>query len=897
MAGTNRRLRRVARVDDAARDLDEELRFHFESVRRELEEAGWPAAAAAAEARRRFGDEVRHRRDSLREDRRREAQRRRRARAGALVEGVRSGLRRMRGSPGLSLGIVAAFALGLGANVVMAGVLDRLLLRAPPHIRDAASVRLLAVETYVAFRGERYASPVRSYPELMDFAGARTLAGVAGQNFSVREETVGRGSDSWRLKVLPVTGNWFDLLGVPMMAGRPLLPSDDVAGAAPVIVIAESLARSRWGGVAAALGQTVGTGGRARTIVGVVPSGFTGVELERVDAWVPLAPWRGPVSGGSGWAENRNTYWLEIVVRVAPDVTVAAVEPELTARLRAVRAEEIAAGRFDADARVLATSLIPGESPLAPSEVRVARWLGAVSLVVLLVACINVANLLLARATRSRRDLGIRLALGVSRGRLATDVVIETLMLALLGALVALAVASALGTALTRLLLPNGVPGDVLPTPRLLAFTAIVAAASALLVAVLPVLESQRRDVLHALRASAGGISRGTSRLRAGLVVAQVMLSVLLLVGAGLFVRSFAAARAHDLGVELADTWYATLVLDEVAGAPGDDALLYERAIAALRGVPGVRAAGASSTYPFYQQHGARLRVEGRDSLPGRVLVHAVAGDYFDALGVDVVRGRALDARDRTGAPLAAVVNRRMADALWRGDAIGRCLHIGDEPAPCTQVVGVVEDVRVGGIGAEAPMQYYVAAAQQTPADAVFALLFRADEVSAPRALDVQRALVSADTRVRAATVQPVASILDAQLRPWRLGAILFAAFGGLALLVAVLGLYGVIAFDVTQRLREIGLRAALGASPGRLLGLVVRRAFLLTAAGLLAGVAAALLLAPRIAPLLFDVDARDPATFVGVTGVLLAAALVAAAAPGARAARTDPNAALRIEL
>jgi putative ABC transport system permease protein len=889
-------IRRIARVDDAERELDDELHFHFDTLRRELEAAGWSPAAAAAETVRRFGDEARHRTALMREDRRGARRRRRRELVGAVAEGVRYGARRMRRSPGLSFGVVAAFALGLGANVVMAGALDRLLLRAPPHIRDAASVRLLAVETYAAFRGERFASPVRSYPELTDFADARALAAVAGQNFSVRAATVGRGAEAWRLKLLPVTGNWFGVLGVAMAAGRPLLPSDDVAGAAPVLVISDGLARARYAGAANALGQRIDLGDGVRTIVGVAPRGFTGVKLERVDAWVPLAPWRTGVAGTT-WMQSRQTYWLEIVARVAPGASIAAAESELTARLRSVRAAEIAAGRFDAEGRVLLASLIPGESPLAPSEVRVARWLGAVSLIVLLVACINIANLLLAREARGRRDLGIRLALGVSRGRLATNVVSEVLMLALLGAAAALVLAGLLATAFTRLLVPDGAATGALPTPRLLAFTVAIAAASALLVAVLPAVQSLRRDVLHALRASAGGISRGTARLRAGLVIAQVTLSAVLLVGAGLFVRSFASARSSDLGVDLTDTWYATLVLEESADSEGDDLRLYDRAVEALRGVPGVRAAGASSTYPFYQQHGARLRAEGWDSVPGRTLVHTVAGDYFAALGLDVVRGRALDARDRTGASFAAVVNRRMAETLWPDGALGRCLHIGDAPAPCTQVVGIVEDVRVGGLGTDAPMQYYVAAAQQTPADAVFALLFRADGAALAFAEEVQRALASADARVRTATVEPVASILDAQMRPWRLGAILFTAFGGLALLVAVLGLYGVIAFDVTQRLREIGLRAALGASPGHLLGLILQRAVALAVAGLFVGVVAALLLAPRLETLLFGVDARDPFTYAVVAAVLLCAAVCAAAAPGARAARTDPNAALRVDV
>lgn len=887
--------RRTVHVDDPNRDVEDELRFHFEAMCQDLERQGLSPAAAAAEARRRFGDEARYRRTLARQARRDAAARRGRRWLGSAVESVRYAVRRARRSPGVALGIVAAFALGIGANAALAGVLDRLLLRPPPHIADASAVRLLAVETFSSFRGGRFPQPIRSYPELIDFSDARSLAGIAGQNFSVREQVVGRGGDAWRLRMLPVTGDWFRVLGVRSALGRGLLPEDDRAGAAPVVVISHALWRSRYGGTPSVLGQTIDTGRGPATIVGVAPRGFTGIELERVDAWVPLAPWRSVIQEQT-WATERSAYWLEIVVRLAPGAAVAAAEAELTARLRAVRSDEIAAGRFDPDGRVLAVSLVPGESPLAPPEIGVARWLGAVSLVVLLVACINIANLLLAREARGRRDLGIRLALGISRARLAAHVLVEVLLLALAGGGLALLIARVADGALQRLLLTDALPDDGAGGIRVLAFTLLLAAGGALLTAALPALHTVRGDVLQSLRASAGGITRSTARLRSGLVIAQVTLSTILLVGAALFVRSFSAAATSDLGVDLADAWYATLVLDARSDVD-DDVAFYGRAVDALRAVPGVRAAAVSSTYPFYQQHGTALRVEGRDSLPGRVLVHSVAGDYFDALGLTIAHGRGLADADDAGAPLVAVVNRAMAARLWDGQALGRCLYVGQDETRCTRVVGITEDARVGGVGAEPPMQYYVSAAQQVPADPPFALVFRVDPGASPRiAAGAVAALHSADARIRSAEVNTVASILDMQMRPWRLGAVLFSAFGGLALVVAILGLYGVIAFDVTQRVRELGLRAALGASPGRLVRTVLRRAVLLTAAGLAAALAAAAVLAPRIEPFLFGVRARDPVSLAAVTAILLAAAVLAAAVPGLRAARTDPNAALRVD-
>jgi predicted permease len=519
-----------------------------------------------------------------------------------------------------------------------------------------------------------------------------------------------------------------------------------------------------------------------------------------------------------------------------------------------------------------------------------------VSLAVLLVACINIANLLLAREARGRRDLGIRLALGISRGRLAAHVLVEVLLLALVGGMLALLIAGFTDSALERLLLTDTLADDGATGLRVVVFTGILATGAALLTAALPAAQSLRADVQQALRTSAGGITRSTARLRGTLVVAQVTLSAVLLVGAALFVRSFSAAATSDLGVDLADTWYATLVWD-TEHEPADGVAFHTRAIEALRSVPGVRAAGASSTYPFYQQHGTALRAEGWDSLPGRVLVHTVAGDYFDALGMTIGTGRSLVEADRTGAPQVAVVNRVMAARLWNGQALGRCLYIGADETRCTRIVGVTEDARVGGVGVDPPMQYYVPALQQVPADPLFTLLFRAEPGASPRIeADVRRVLLAIDPGIRAADVSSVASILDSQMRPWRLGAILFSAFGGLALVVAVLGLYGVIAFDVTQRVRELGLRAALGASPARLVRAVLGRALLLASAGLAAAVGAALLFAPLIDPFLYGVQPRDPVSLGAVSAILLAAAVLAAALPGIRASRVDPNAALRVE-
>jgi hypothetical protein len=301
---------------------------------------------------------------------------------------------------------------------------------------------------------------------------------------------------------------------------------------------------------------------------------------------------------------------------------------------------------------------------------------------------------------------------------------------------------------------------------------------------------------------------------------------------------------------------------------------------------------------PFYQRHGIRFRAEGWDSLPGRVLVHAVQGDYFAALGLRILTGRALNDSDLPGAPPAAVISAEMARLLYPNGALDRCLYIGTEPAPCTRIAGVVEDALVDGIGGAPVAQFYVAAAQQPQAPQLWGFPVRAQDRADPAGVVAaarQRLSALAPT-IRWVEANAFADMVETQLRPWRLGATLFTLFGLLALIVAVLGLYAVIAFDVSQRTRELGLRAALGATPRGLVRMVVNHSLRLAASGALIGVALALFFAPRLESLLFRVSSRDGTSLLVVTATLLGAALVAAYWPARRAARVDPLVALRTD-
>ncbi len=811
----------------------------------------------------------------------------------ALAMSGRLALRSLRRTPGLSLGVILAFALGIGANSTVYQVIDRLLLRPPPHLREPESLHMLAVHFNAQQLGREITNPIRSYPELNDYRAARSLAGLAGFNYSVHELTLTQAAGGQRIRGMSVTGSYFNLIGVRPALGRLLAESDDRVGAPHVAVLSYGFWQRQYGGTQAVLGQTVDFGQGPQTIVGVLPHAFAGVQLARVDIWFPLAPYRGSVQG-STWDQQRANHWLNIVVRLRPGVQVQQAEAELNALFRSAYQQEISTGRYPADSRVVLASLIPGKSPLAPPEVGVTRWLAAIALVVLLIAYINITNLLLARGVRERRSLGIRLALGVTRTRLIGQTLVEVTLFALLGGAVALLGARYGGTFLQRTLLPDYAWDAFGWSGSVAWITLALALLAGLVAALLPVLQLLRPTVLASLRSRPGSdTGMQTVRLRGALVVTQVALSVTLLAGAGLFLKSFRNATKWDLGIDLERAWFIALDMREF---PEEINAFYKRATDELRAVPGVAAAAASSTMPLFQRHGIRFRAEGWDSLPGRVMVHAVQGDYFAALGLRILQGRALSDADVAGAPLATVVSSEMARVLYPAGALDRCLYIGANSNSCTRIVGVAEGALTDGVGGAPAMQFYLASAQHPTAPQLWGFSVRAQPGAAPTPVvdGVRRSLRALAPGIRWVEITPFAELVEMQLRPWRLGATLFTLFGTLALIVAVLGLYAVMAFDVSQRTRELGVRAALGASPRGLLRLVVHRSLLLASAGAALGVLITLALAPRLQALLFHVPARDLSSLVLVSATLIGAGVLAAWLPGRRAARSDPLLALR---
>jgi len=808
----------------------------------------------------------------------------------ALAAQIRQGLRGLLRTPAFAATVVVTLALGVGANATMFGVIDRLLLQAPEHIEDPD--RVVRVYVQRSFADRSITTAGITYPDFADLLAAHQLAGVAA--FGSREITMGHGADAERVRGALATAGLFPLLGVQPFMGRFFSAEEDAEGAGAVVVLGYDFWR-RLGADREVLGSELRLGGAPHTVIGVAPPGFTGFNLQRVDVWLPL---HSPITApSSSWQDNRGWYWLAAVARLADGATLERAAAEATALHRAGRAGD---RYYDPEASVLLGSLVEARGPQRSDESVVARWLSGVSLAVLLVACANVANMLLARGVRQRREIGIRLALGVSRVRLVGQQLVESVMLALVGGLAALAVAYWGGQVVRTVLLPDIYWPHSPLDGRVLVFTFAAALAAGVVAGLVPALQATRQNVVAVLRG--GGLDGGrvNARARMLLLVGQAALSVVLLVGAGLFVKSVIHLQSLDMGFDPERLIVAMPEFDEDGISSEEQRAVFDAAAQRLRALPAVEEVAESGALPFYWSLATYFEIPGREEeLPtfsdGGPYIYPVTSDYLTATGIAIVRGRGFTAADNAGAPRVAVVGESMARAYWPDeDPIGTCVHINKDEG-CTEIIGIAESIARGSFTKSGSAQYYVPLAQWPEAFSPQVLLLRADPRGVAALLPaVRREIEGVSPAVRYVSVQGFHELIDPQARSWELGATLFSAFGALALTIASVGLYGVLAFSVAQRRREIGLRSALGASSGGLVALVAGQATRLVVAGLLLGVTAALVAGPYIEPMLFQVDARDPTVFLFVTLVLVAVAVLAATVPSLRAARVHPLIALR---
>jgi putative ABC transport system permease protein len=891
------------RQRDALKDLDEELTFHFEQTVRDLRAKGLAQDEARREAHRRFGNEAAYRRALERIDGTGTRKEERVERMDVLRSNLTFALRGIGRSPGFAGAIIAILALGIGANAVMFGVVDRLLLSPPQHMRDADRVRHVYVERDI-FNGTRPIGRTMTYPDYLDLQRVGAFQSVAAYT-QAEPLTMGRGEEAERVRTIRASGSLFPLVGVAPVLGRFFNQEDDRLGANPVAVLSEEFWERRFGADPGVLGRRIELGQGTYEVVGVAPAGFTGVELEPVDLWLPIERAEELEEGGADWRGHRNWWWMRSVVRLRDGVSDEAAAAEATAAHRSGRQEQIEQDRYDANAELVLGSVIAARGPDPSAEARVAKWLGGVSLIVLLIACFNVANLLLARAARWRRELAVRTALGISRGRLLGQLLTESLVLALLGAVGALLVARWGGDALHQVLLPNVAFMDQNIGRRLLGFLGASSILTALLAGFLPALQASRAEVAHALRAGARSVSHGSGRLRATLLVAQASLSVVLLIGAGLFVVSLRGAQGTDLGFDAERIAYVRIEWSETL--PGDERLRVFRDVAErVRSLPEVDDAALAMTIPFYSSIGiGRPRVPGLDSFPrhpnGGPYVNKVSPEYFHTMGLEILRGRGIEASDEApeAAPVA-VLTESMARAVWPvSDPLGQCIYLDrdDDDSPCTTVVGIVENFhRQELIEPQPHFMYFVNQGHPEAAGPPQALMVRTVGPPTEALRAISTAVRSTSTSIRFPVVRPLMDNIEPQLRSWRMGASMFTLFGLLALVVAALGLYSVLAFDVALRQSELGIRAALGAARSHLVSIVLRRAVTLVTFGVVLGSTVAFAAGRFVASLLYEVSPTNPLVYSGVALTLILVAGIAGSVPAWRVARIDPRSALQAE-
>ena len=899
-----RRLFRLAirRPARAAAEMDEEIRFHLEMRAARLVARGWAPDAARVEASRLFGPLPEMRRDLHAAARRREEILTMTDTLDALRQDFAYAFRQIRHAPGLAVAVVATFALGIGANATMFGIIDRLLLRPPAYV--TAPEHLYRVELSFRWDGEDRFSSSFSYPGYVDMRDRVAAFSTAAMHTYPTPVSLGLGGDARKVDGMLVSGTYFGTLGVSRAAlGRLVGPSDDVMpNGSRVAVIGHGLWRREFGAERDVIGREIELAGRKFTIIGVAPQGFVGMGSKGVDVWIPVAAADGLRFAGENWAKDRNSAWMSVVARLKPGTSTTVAASQMVAAYRAGR--EADGAKADTTTRARLVSVLPSKQETFSRERKVAVLLGGVSVLVLLIACANVANLLLVRAFTRRREVAVRLALGIPRRRLVRQLVTEALALALMGGLAALAIVHWGSALVQNVLLSDFAWPDAAVDVRVLAFTAAATVAVGVLTGLVPALQGSSPDLARTLREGGRGTGVARSRTRTLLLLVQAAVSVILLVGTGLFVRSLRNVHGVKLGVDVNRLVIASIDLRSVgldSIAADEYFRLVQQAAAKL---PGVAVATVAEAPPFSDwSMGIALKVPGRDSTPtfdDGPYRHVVRPEYFAAVGTPIVRGRAFYESDaHPGAPPVAIINERVARRLWpRENPIGRCIQTSEKESPCFEIIGIAGDTHRGSIVDDDDVaQVYLPLGRTPPATRARFLIVRPSGTDPDALIEpVRRVMQTVMAGLPYANVRPMRSALETELRPWELGATMFAVFGVIALVLSSLGLYSVVAYTVAQRMHEMGVRVALGAAATDIRSLVLRQGLRVAALGLAAGVVLALFTGRFVEPLLYRTSTRDPLIYGVVLLILLAVATVASLVPARRATRADPLVALRAE-
>ncbi len=802
-----------------------------------------------------------------------------------LLQDLRYGIRTLIRTPGFTAIAVTLLAIGIGANAVVFSFVNAFFLRPLPASDPASLVRVYS---------NRYSNtPYRSYLEYRERNS--TLAGLAAsqlQTFGLRI-----GAETEHAFGAIVSGEYFPVLGIVPAMGRLIGPSDDLATAPPVVVLSHAFWRQRLGGAPDVVGRTIALNDHPFTIVGVAQPDFRGMTLPIVgDLWVPLAA-DAVLRPALDPAVRLDTIRLHLVGRLKPRIDRARAQADLDTIGR-----QLSRARGEPDDRQAVT--VYGSTVLVPEfSSPVAAFLAALMTLValvLLIICVNLANLVLARAAGRRAELAIRQSLGAGRARLVRQLLTENALVALAGAAAGVSLAIWCTRLLMLVTLPTPFPLalDLSVDVRVLAFSAAAAIAAALAFGVVPALSASSIDLVSAVKSTGGGSRHG--RLRSAFLVAQVALSVLLLIAAGLFVRSLRHARSIDPGFDAAGILTASVDVETHGYSESRGRALIQSLTRRLEAAPGIAAVNIADIVPVTLSNSTTFLLRDADAppAPGQrpptppIYTNAVAPGHFRTLRIPMLAGRDFSDRDDAAAPRVAVVNETLARTFWPGEsALGqrlRPLRAGD----IIEVVGVVRDTKYVTLGeAPRPFMYRPLSQDYTPR---LTMLVRSVDPPESAAATIRQAVRELDAALAVFNVVLLSDAMSVSLLPTQVAGTLLGGLGILALALAALGVYAMLSFLVRSRTPEIGLRVALGATPRAVATLVVRQATTWIVGGILIGMTIAFAASRLLGAFLFGISPTDPLTFVGVAVLLGLVALIAALVPAVRASRLDPLVALR---
>jgi predicted permease len=877
------RLRGTVRNEPRDLEFQTEIQEHVRLLTERYRGQGMTPEAAMLAARRQFGNTA-----LLEEDRRN-------IQMFPAIESLRAdltyALRMLRKNRGFAATAVGTLALGIGANAAIFSVCNAVLFKPLPYAEPSRIVTLWERQRDGAFGSVAPANFVDWRDASRSFSG---MAAVRESSFAPNF-IVGGQREASRLAGGQVSSTFFSVLGTRFMLGRSFLPEEDQPGQDRVAILSHAAWRERFGADRDIAGKAITLNDERYTVVGVLPAGFqfgsTAADFQassQPDIWVPIAldPQR----------LQRGSHTLRVIARLAPDMTLAQAQSELDviaanlARLYPNHNRDIGIASVSLPQRVTATVRAPLE-----------MLLGAVGLV-LLIACANVANLLLSRAAARQTEMAVRVALGASRGRLAQQLLTESLLLAAIGGIAGFLLALAVTAALAPHLPPDlsraaGMAGDA----RMLVFTAMISLATGILFGLGPLVGTGRTSAGESLKQSHRVSSAAHSRLRDGLAVAQISIAIILLIGAGLMAKSLRALTHVAPGFRSDSILTARLSLPRSRYPDNRRIAAFERELLeTLSRKPGVQSAGLATYLPLSGlDNGWSFVIEGRPPLPvgtyNMAKYRPASVGYFETIGIPLLRGRSFASADTAHSPWVTVINESMAREYWGGqDPIGRRLQFGAET--WRTVIGVVGDVRHEGLDVETKPEMYVPIEQAPNTESSPTIVLRTALDTDAAAAELREAVAAIDRAMPVDRIQTMEQLVSGSVAQPRFRTVILAAFSMLALVMASIGIYGVMNYLVIQRTREFGIRMSMGATRSDVLQLVLGRAAALICAGTCLGIAGSVGLVRLIATLLFGTAPLDPLTFAAAPALLAAVALAASYLPAWRAARVDPIVALRYE-